>query len=59
MVFLKFSGCRLRLFKDGGRQYKCHNISKPNSHRAVMLMTLDSLMNSDLQQCTPVHRRYL
>ena len=37
------------IFKDGGRQYKCHNISKTTSHRTVMLMTLDSLVDSDVR----------
>ena len=36
------------MFKDGGRQDKCHHISKTVSHRAILLTLLDSLVDSDV-----------
>ena len=49
--FWNFPAFASAIFKDGSRQYKCHNISKTTSHGAVMLMTLDSFVDSDIHQC--------
>ena len=35
--------------KDGGRQYKCPNISKTTSARAILLTLLNSLVDSDIK----------
>ena len=37
------------ILKDGGRQYKCHNILKI---AIEMLMTLDGLVDNHINQCT-------
>ena len=40
----------LAIFKDGGLQYKCHHISKTTSPREIMLMLLDTVMDSDISR---------
>ena len=37
------------IFKDGGRQYKCPNISKTTTPRAILLTLLDSSVDSDIK----------
>ena len=37
------------IFKDGGRQYKSPNISTTTSPRAIVLMLLDSVVDSDIK----------
>ena len=44
ICFGNFPASASAIFKDGGRQYKCHNI--------YMLKTLNSSVDSDIHQCT-------
>ena len=52
IAFVELYDFYLRHLKNGCRQYKSHNISITTLRRAVMLMALDKLVDSDIQQCT-------
>ena len=46
--FWNFSAFASAICKDGGRQYKYHNIAQ--NYMTVLLMNLDSLEDSDINQ---------
>ena len=45
------------IYKDGGRQDKCHHISKTISHRVILLPLLDSMVDSNVNgSITDLHQ---